>query len=173
MSEPFFAEIRILPYTFAPLDWASCDGQIIQVTQNTALYSIIGNQYGGTVGQTFALPNLKGRVPMGIGSGPGLTPRSIAQTGGTETVQLIYSEMPSHIHAAMSERDPVETPSPVGAFFGLAPATYYWSDNLANLSPATPVFLATAGSGGAHENRQPYLALQFCICLNGDYPVRN
>lgn len=183
MSDPFIAEIRIFPYTFAPLGWALCNGQIMSIQQNTALFSLVGIFYGGNGSSTFGLPNLGGRIPMGMGSGPGLTPRNIGSVAGSETVTLAASQMPAHSHglkavdAPPSASVPGSTLSLTGAstksVLGVPkplPPLYASSGTGVAMHPSS---VAPAGTGQPHNNLQPYLALNFCIALTGVFPQRS
>jgi microcystin-dependent protein len=169
--DQFLGEIAIVGFNYAPVGWALCNGQILNVQQNAALFSLLGNKYGGNGSTTFGLPNLQGRVPVGLGQGPGLSNYGMGATGGVETVQLQAGQQPSHNHtmagAAGSGRGNVSNPSgkvPAGAttLNQFAPA----GSNPAQMAP-----LVQAGSD-AHENRQPYLVLNFVIALTGLYPIR-
>lgn len=173
MSEPFLAEIRVMPYNFAPTGWASCDGQLIPISQNTALFSLIGTYYGGNGTSNFALPDLRGNLAMGQGQGPGLSGRVLGETVGTPSVTLLTQEMPSHSHGLMASITPAST-SPANA--AMSP-TATGGGNVYRASGAAAPMAATAIglSGGTqpHENRQPYLALTFCIALQGIFPARS
>lgn len=173
MADPFVAEIRIFPFNFAPKGWAWCDGQILPLSQNTALFSLLGTTYGGDGKSNFALPDLQGRAPMHPGQGPGLSLHDLGETGGSETVSLLESEIPSHSHALMSLGAPANRTNPIGNVLA-RPAT-----GLAYVPPAgAPLVsmasnaLAPAGGDQPHNNMQPYLTLYFCIALQGVYPPR-
>ncbi len=174
MSEPFIAEIRIFAGNFAPRSWAFCDGQLLPVAQNTALFSLIGTTYGGDGRTTTALPNLQGRAPMHPGRGPGLTARRLGEKVGVDTVTLSEAQIPSHTHTARVDNNNsnVTTPSNQSSMSRSA-AGFAWhtdtSSNLVDLSSAT---LATTGGSQAHTNVQPYLTLNFIIALQGLYPSR-
>lgn len=171
MSEPFIAEIRIFAGNFAPRGWAFCNGQLLPIAQNTALFSLIGTTYGGDGRTTTALPDLQGRAAMHPGRGPGLTDRRLGQKGGVEMVTLSEAQMPSHTHAMMANPNPGEAPGP-GSGNALARsvggAVYGPANNLVSLAP-----LPSAGGGQAHDNVQPYLAINFIIALVGLYPSRS
>jgi len=174
MSEPFIGEIRILPYTYAPMDWVSCDGQLLPLAQYQALYAVIGTAFGGDGRNNFGVPNLKGRAVMGAGNGPNLTPRAYAATGGNAAVTLTNNQMPNHSHtlqatsttqnSAVVQNGYLANPGGRSKIYG----AYSQPDNV-NLS-ATSV--QANGGTTAHNNRQPYLVLQFCIATSGIYPVR-
>ncbi len=177
MSEPFIAEIRIFAGNFAPKGWAFCDGQLLPVSQNTALFSLMGTTYGGDGRTTTALPNLKGRAPMHPGNGPGLTSRRLGEKGGVETVTLSEAQMPSHSHTlrgSTGAADEEGEKDPTGNVAGepqLANSVYSPSTaNLVDLSSDTSV---SQGGGQAHNNMQPYLAMYFIIALVGLYPSRS
>jgi len=171
--DPFVAEIRIFPFNFAPKGWAFCDGQILPLSQNTALFSLLGTTYGGDGKSNFALPNMQGNAPMHPGQGPGLSLHDLGETGGSETVSLLESEIPSHSHSMGAQNVPLGTvQTPTGNVFS-HPA----SGNLFN--KANPVVvnmadqtLAPAGGDQPHNNMQPYLTLNFCIALQGVFPPR-
>lgn len=172
MAEPFVAEIRIFPFDFAPTGWAFCDGQLLPISQNTALFSLLGTTYGGDGRVTFRLPNLQGRAPMGPGQGPGLTPRDLGEEGGSESVTLLASEIPAHTHAVRANGlDVADTnvPSPAASFALSSGGTLYQATATATASPAAVV---NAGGSQPHNNMQPYLTLSFCIALQGVFPPR-
>ncbi len=168
MSEPFIAEIRIFAGNFAPSGWAFCNGQLLPISQNTALFSLIGTTYGGDGESTTALPNLQGRAPMHPGPGPGLTPRLLGQQGGVDQVTLAESQIPSHDHT-LKGSGPASTNSPTNAGLATNPTvrSYHASSNLVDLAPGA---LASTGGGQAHNNLQPYIAMNFIIALVGLYP---
>jgi microcystin-dependent protein len=170
--DPFVAEIRIFPFTFAPRGWAFCDGQLMVITQNTALFSLLGTTYGGNGQSTFALPDLRGAAAMHPGQGSGLTPRTLGETGGTDFVTLLDSEMPAHTHGLRAYNDVGENriPGPTEALARSTGGQLY-----APFGPATPMALQSlppAGGGLPHNNMQPYLTLHFCIALQGVFPPR-
>lgn len=171
--DPFLGEIRIFPFSYAPRNWAQCNGQILSVGQNQALFSLLGTNYGGDGSTTFGLPNLQGRVPLGLGSGGGGN-YNIGNAGGAPRTLISTAQTPTHTHianassAANSTNAPASTVLP-GAFPSLAGYTADGSQ-LAALNPAA---VASAGAGQAHENRQPSLALNICIALTGIYPSRS
>lgn len=172
MSEPFIAEIRIWAGNFAPRGWAFCNGQILPIAQYTALFSLIGTFYGGDGRSTFALPNLMGRVPVGAGTGPGLSPYSVGQSGGTESVTLVGQHMPSHNHALAAVQRSGDLADPSGRVLARAASgnTYHAVDSTVQMAESA---LGQAGGGQAHNNVQPYLALSFIIALQGIYPQRS
>jgi len=174
MADPFVAEIRIFPFNFAPTGWAWCDGQIMPLSQNTALFSLLGTTYGGDGKSNFALPDLQGRAPMHPGQGPGLSLHDLGETGGTETVTLLESEIPAHSHALMAT---VEDGTQGSVTPGVTLATsiggkLYQSNTSSNLTPMSPDALAPAGGDQPHNNLMPYLTFYFCIALQGVFPPR-
>jgi len=172
MSDPFVAEIRVLPFNFAPVGWATCDGQLLPISQNTALFSLLGTNYGGDGKSTFGLPRLTGRFAMGEGQGPGLSQRSLGEDLGAASVTLLTSEMPAHNHDLKAGASGLAA-SPAGAL--PAPAANGASTYRAPGAPAPMAAdaIGVAGGGQPHENRQPYLGLMFCIALQGIFPSRN
>ena len=171
--DPFVAEIRIFPFNFAPKGWAFCDGQILPLSQNTALFSLLGTTYGGDGKSNFALPNMQGNAPMHPGQGPGLSLHDLGETGGSETVSLLESEIPSHSHALMSLPAPGNQPTPSGnAFARVTGATPYLPPAGAPLVNMSGNALAPAGGDQPHNNMQPYLTFYFNIALQGVYPPR-
>lgn len=172
MSDPFVAEIRIFGFNFPPKGWAFCDGQLLPISQNTALFSLLGTTYGGNGKSTFGLPDLQGRVPMQPGQGPGLSLYDLGQEGGSETVSLLESEIPAHAHALRADtQDPGDNsgPSPTMA---LGRANIYQSVTGSNLTTLNPAALAPAGGDQPHNNMQPYLTFNFCIAMQGIFPPR-
>lgn len=173
--DPFVAEIRIFPFNFAPIGWAWCDGQLLPLSQNTALFSLLGTTYGGDGKSNFALPNLQGRAPMHPGQGPGLSLHDLGETGGSETVTLLESEIPVHNHTfqAGESTDPAESKSPGGNVPGLAIGVTPYAANTSPLNAAmSGQMLAPAGGDQPHNNMQPYLTFSFCIALQGIFPPR-
>ena len=177
MADPFVAEIRIFPFNFAPKGWAFCNGQILPISQNTALFALLGIVYGGDGKSTFALPNLQGSSPMHPGQGQGLSLRDLGQIGGAQTVTLLQSEMPVHVHfvgrARAADGDSV---TPVGSVWAQS-AAGRGSAALYHEAPATgtvnpTLSLSVTGGSLPHNNMQPYLTLSFCIALQGVFPQR-
>ncbi|KZM49024.1 tail fiber protein [Labrenzia sp. OB1] len=175
MSDPFIAEIRIFAGNFAPRGWAFCDGQLLPISQNTALFSLIGTIYGGDGRSTTALPNLQGRAPMHPGHGPGLTSRLLGERVGGETVTLSESQIPSHTHTvrASSTSGGIDTPSTNTSFGRSGSDRVYHSDTSSNVVDMSYEAMAVTGGGQAHTNLQPYLAMNFIIALLGTYPSRS
>lgn len=176
MADPFVAEIRIYPFNFPPKGWAFCNGQLMPISQNTALFSLLSTTYGGDGKSTFALPNLQGEVPMHPGQGPGLSLHDLGEQSGVEFVTLLQTEIPAHAHlvgrASTAAGDSV---TPVGSVWAQAGAGR-GSAALYHEPPATgtvnPNSLAPTGGGLPHNNMQPYLTLNFCIALQGIFPSR-
>jgi microcystin-dependent protein len=172
MSAPFVAEIRVMGFNFPPAGWATCDGQLMPISQNTALFSLLGTFYGGDGKTTFALPNLADSIPVHQGQGPGLSEYFVGETGGSDSVTLLDSEMPAHNHALSVsaqqalERQPVNQRPAVGDGVGLYDESTQPATNLAVSA------LAFTGGGLPHENRMPSVALKFCIALQGVFPPR-
>ena len=172
MSNPFVAEIRIFPFNFAPRGWAFCDGQILSISQNTALFSLLGTTYGGDGKSNFALPNLQGSTPMGFGQGPGLTLRDLGETGGETTVSLLVSEIPAHTHTANCNSGMGDQYAPPGNFWATdAGGNNEYAATANNVMASNAVGIA--GGSLPHNNLQPYLVLNFCIALQGVYPPRS
>ena len=172
MADPFVAEIRIFPFNFAPRGWAWCDGQLMPLAQNTALFSLLGTTYGGNGKSNFALPDLQGRAPMQPGQGPGLSLYDLGETGGSETVTLLESEIPNHPHSVIaSQADGIST-SPANEFFatGIGVGMYGAPTSMNMMSMQA---LAPAGGSQPHNNMQPYLTFYFCIALQGVFPPRS
>lgn len=175
MSDPFVAEIRIFPFNFAPTGWALCNGQLLPISQNTALFSLLGTNYGGNGVSVFGLPNLQGSAPVQQGQGAGLSQYFLGESGGVETITLITSELPIHSHQASGASgsgptSPAGAGTTWGAFPGRTPPPLYVDGNPnVNMGNA----LSAAGSSQPHNNMQPYLALNFCIALQGIFPARS
>lgn len=173
MSEPFIAEIRIFAGNFAPRSWAFCNGQLLPISQHTALFSLIGTIYGGDGRSTTALPDLRDRAPMHPGRGPGLTDRRVGERGGVTEVTLTEGQMPNHTHAMMASPNPAESSDPAGGK-ALARSTGGAAyAPAANLVPLADAVLPSTGGGQSHNNRQPYLGINFIIALQGLFPSRS
>ncbi len=173
MSEPFIAEVRIFAGNFAPRGWAFCNGQLLPVSQNTALFSLLGTTYGGDGPTTTALPDLQGRAPMHPGRGPGLTDRRLGERGGVDSVTLSEAQMPQHSHAMQGVNETANQRQ-VGNNF-LARGTQLYVAPQGSGTPLTPMgpMLDNQGGSQAHNNRQPYLSMNFIIALVGLYPSRS
>lgn len=178
MSQPYIGEIRAFGFAFAPKHWAFCNGQLLAINQNQALFSLLGTYYGGNGTTTFALPDLRGRAPLHYGQGPGLSYYAIGEPTGTETVTLLNSNMPSHNHLWAANAAAGDVASPANAFLAgavdntSAPKTTYGSAG-GPIVPLAPTMLGSTGSNFAHQNMQPYLVLNYCIALSGIFPSRN
>ena len=178
MSDPFVAEIRMFGFNFAPIGWATCDGQLMPIAQNTALFSLLGTTFGGNGVTTFGLPNLQGCAVMHSGQGPGLTNHFLGEVSGDATVTLLQSEIPSHNHQLMvstnqADEDGSKNPGNMALGRGQASATLY-----AQFPSGTPVTmhpqaLGVTGAGLPHNNMMPSLTMNFCIALQGIFPARN
>ncbi|MEM8696423.1 MAG: tail fiber protein [Pseudomonadota bacterium] len=171
MSEPCLSENRLMGFNFAPRGWAFCDGQILPINQNQSLYSLLGTTYGGDGRTSFALPDLRGRTPMHVGRSNGGADHRLGQKTGEETHTISAAEMPQHDHNLMASSDAVASNDPTGRVLGNNQGLIYHA-------PATPVSMApnsvaNVGGGQAHENMQPYIAVNFCIALRGLFPSRN
>ena len=172
MSDPFVAEIRIFGFNFAPTGWALCDGQLLPLSQNTALFSLLGTTYGGDGKSTFALPDLQGAAPMHPGQGPGLSLHDLGESGGSDTITLLESEIPAHSHALMASNQPGEDPSPVGESLGRSVGASLYQTQALQLGSLDPVAITPVGGSLPHNNLMPYLTLNFCIALQGVFPPR-
>ncbi|WP_348789229.1 tail fiber protein [Leifsonia sp. NPDC080035] len=175
MSDPFIAEIRLVPYDYAPRGWAFCDGQLLSIAQNTALYALLGNTYGGDGRSNFALPNLQGRTVLGAGTDSTGFPHALGESAGAESVALLSIEMPAHSHTVRVTAAAGTTGAPSGASFamprvGRTPEAAYGTTPAVPLHPGT---VGQAGSGQPHNNMQPYLVLHYIIALQGIFPPRN
>lgn len=172
MSEPFIGEIRMFAGTFAPRGWALCDGQLLAVSQNDALFSLFGTIYGGDGRTTFGLPDLRGRVPLHQGSGPGLSPRQIGSKGGAENVTLTINELPSHTHPMQATEEPADSPQPDGRLPARSTTVdlYINDDPTVNLETSSTT---SAGGSQSHANMMPFLCVNFIVALVGIYPSRN
>jgi len=172
MTNPFVAEIRIFPFNFPPTGWAFCQGQILPLSQNTALFSLLGTTYGGDGKSNFALPNMQGNVPLQQGLGPGLSLYDLGETGGEETVTLELTEMPSHAHGMLCEPQVQANkgaPTTTSSFARSVGGAPYQTANNVQMSVYAVGF---NGSNQAHNNLMPYLTLSFCIALQGIFPPR-
>jgi microcystin-dependent protein len=171
VADPFVAEIRCFGFNFAPTGWAQCNGQLLPISQNTALFSLIGTFYGGDGKTTFALPNLQGSAPMQQGQSGGTSDRTLGEASGSEAITLLESEMPAHTHALNAVESTATERQPPNQMFAVGEAvSCYRSDQ-----PSTtmnPGMLAISGGDAPHNNMQPFLVLNFCIALQGIFPPR-
>ena len=174
MADPFVAEIRVFPFNFAPKGWAWCDGQLLPLSQNTALFSLLGTTYGGNGKSNFALPDLQGRAPMQPGQGPGLSLHDLGETGGSETVSLLESEIPAHSHSLMANANPANLAAPNSnrSLARASPGSAYKAPAGQPLTPMSDNALAPAGGDQPHNNMMPYLTFYFNIALQGVFPPR-
>jgi microcystin-dependent protein len=174
MSEPFLGQIILVPYNFAPRGWAFCNGQVLSIAQNTALFSLLGTTFGGNGQTTFALPDLRGRVAISSGQGPGLGNYDLGQAAGSETQTLTVSQMPSHNHVVEALTDAVTVPSPTNNFLGTGPrGSNLYAPPSANLTPMSPPMIQPTGGSQPFDIRDPYLTLNYCIALEGIFPSRS
>jgi len=170
MSEPFVGEIRMFAGNFAPRGWAFCDGQLLAVAQNDALFSLLGTVYGGDGRTTFGLPDMRGRLPLHAGSGPGLSSRQLGSKGGTEQETLTVNQLPSHGHPFQGTASPATTRDPVGNSPAEAQADVYVED--LSPIPLSGQAISEVGGSRAHSNLMPFLCVHFIIALFGIYPSR-
>jgi microcystin-dependent protein len=173
MSDQFVAEIRIFPFNFPPTGWAFCDGQLMPISQNTALFSLLGTTYGGDGKSTFALPDMQGNAGMQPGQGQGLSLRDLGEIGGTESVTLLVSEIPFHTHTlrVSAEVGDIQIPADNTALARSGSGSAYTA-SATNIVQLAPQALAPAGGSLPHNNMQPYLTLNYCIALQGIFPQR-
>lgn len=180
MSNQFVAEIRIFPFNFAPKGWAFCQGQLLPISQNTALFSLVGTFYGGDGKSTFGLPNLQGKAPIQEGTGPGLSTYFLGQSAGDETVSLVTTELPAHNHTFSVTTATGTTQTSNGGQFAKGLGGSKAASNVANIystgAVTTPLNLAELSISGAsspHNNMMPFLTLNYCIALQGIFPPRS
>ena len=180
MSEPFLGQIQTFGFSFTPRGWAKCDGQLLAISSNSALFALLGTTYGGDGRTTFGLPDLRGRVALHQGTGPGLSSRTMGQRSGVENVTLNINQMPQHNHAQddpklLATANPANTSDPTGAALAIAPAYNDSSPPAADMDAGSIVHpdVANAGSSQSHTNVQPFLVLNVCIALQGIFPSRN
>jgi microcystin-dependent protein len=173
MSDQFVAEIRIFPFNFPPTGWAFCDGQLMPISQNTALFSLLGTVYGGDGKSTFALPDMQGNAPMQPGQGQGLSLRDLGEMSGVQSITLLQSEMPFHTHNVMTTPDDGEFKTPAAdRVMGRSIGAFLYQSSNAGLQLTALQTIGAAGGGLPHNNMQPYLTLNFCIALQGIFPQR-
>lgn len=170
MSDPFLGEIHLVPYNFPPRGYAFCAGQILPIAQNTALFSLLGTTYGGNGQTTFVLPDLRSRVVVGVGQGPGLSNVILGQVAGSETATLTVDQMPAHGHLASASQAAATTTRPSNQVPAAGPAVYTGASDGSNLNPA---FIRQSGGGQPFGIMQPYLGLNYIIALQGIFPSRN
>ena len=172
MAEPFLAEIRIVGFNFAPRGWAFCDGQTLPINQNQSLFSLLGTTFGGDGRTSFALPDLRSRSPIHVGSSNG-TSHGWGEKSGTETEAISIAQMPAHDHSVNASPDAGDTPVPIGNVPGVTAATDPVYEGGTNVEDMNAGAVIAAGGGQGHDNMMPYLALRFCIALQGLFPSRN
>lgn len=172
MADQFVGEIRMFAGNYAPVGWAFCNGQLISIAANEALYSLLGTTYGGDGTTNFGLPNLMGRLPVGQGAGPGLTPRNLGQAGGSETVTLVATQMTAHSHQAGGQSANGTEGSPVNEFWATASQFQRYSSTAPDVA-MNPGAIGLVGGNQPHENRMPALTASFIIALDGIYPSRS
>jgi microcystin-dependent protein len=182
MAEPFIGQITLLGCTFAPYGWMLCQGQYLPISQYAALYSLIGTYYGGNGTTNFALPNLCGRVPNGMGQGPGLQDYVIGEVGGTETVSLTQSTVPTHTHSLIAHSDTATATAPAGALtahgkvttvHGATTSMNFYNTTTPSVALAPAQVVPVVGGGVPHNNLQPMLVLNWCIAYQGVFPTRS
>lgn len=178
MSEPFIGEIRMFGGNFAPTGWALCNGQLLSIAQNTALFSILGTTYGGNGQTTFGLPNLQGRFPMHWGNGPGLTPRTLGEMSGSESVTILQTQMPAHTHIANARSDEANTDTATGAVWakavdGSGNAVSAYSSGIPPNTTMSPQAIGQSGGNQPLPIMDPYLCVTFIIALQGIFPSRS
>lgn len=171
MSQPYIGEIRMVGFNFAPIGWAQCDGSLLPISQNEVLFAVLGTTYGGDGQSTFALPDMRGRIPVHQGSGPGLSPRVVGQTFGSESVTLLASQMPAHGHALAAASGGVRSAAASGALLASGESDA-WTRAAADGQMAGNA-LALAGGSQPHENMQPFACVNFIIALWGIFPTSN
>jgi len=173
MADGFYGEVRLFAGTYAPRKWAFCYGQLLPVTGNGALFSLLGTSYGGDGITTFALPDFRGRIPVHKGQGPGLQNKVIGSRYGVERVSLATTQIPSHSHALQASANPASSTNPQSKVFAETAIPYYDDATTTKFKSLSDDVVENQGSGNSHYNLQPYLCLQFIICINGIYPSRN
>ena len=174
--DPFLGEIRMFGGNFAPVSWALCNGQLLSISQNSALFSILGTTFGGDGIQTFGLPDLRGRVPLHFGQGPGLSSYQLGQASGSESVSLLVTQMPAHNHALQANSNIGDNPSPIGNLSAVVDDSSGRGLNAYSSTPSgtmSNAAITNAGGSQPHPNMQPYLCVNFIIALQGIYPTRS
>jgi microcystin-dependent protein len=170
MAQPYVGEIRMFAGNFAPAGWAFCDGSLLPISENDTLFTLLGTNYGGDGQETFGLPDLRGRLPIHQGQGPGLSGHVLSEVGGAETVTLLSTQIPQHNHAFLATLSPADSPSPQNNMLGVSSNTSVFYNDLPNVSMLNSM-LSNAGGNQPHDNFQPYLCVSFIISLFGIYPT--
>jgi len=179
MSAPFIGEIRMAGFNFAPSGWALCQGQLLPISQNPALFTLIGTTYGGDGQNTFQLPDLQGRIPINQGQAPGLSPYLMGQRAGSEAVTLVSAQMPSHIHSLLANADAASSANPTSGYLARASVPSLPSANVmvyapvATLAPMNGQTIGPTGGNQPHDNVMPFQCVNFIICLEGIFPTQN
>lgn len=173
MSDPFVAEIRIFSFNFPPQGWAFCNGQLMLIQQNTALFALLGTTYGGDGVRYYALPNMQGNAPLQPGQGAGLSLYDLGEVGGSTTVTVTSSDMPSHTHSLMADALPADVPAPAATrSYARTSSGSSYRNTTTSLTAMAQAAIGVVGGGMPHNNLQPYLTLNFCISLGGIFPPR-
>jgi microcystin-dependent protein len=170
-QERYLGSIALVAFNFAPVGWATCDGQLLSIAQNTALFSLLGTTYGGNGTTNFSLPDLRGRVPVGFGQGPGLSPYNLGDRAGTETVTLSLSQIPAHSHTPVGSSSPANTGSVSNTYWATPRLLLYSSD--APSVPMNGIAIGSTGGNQGHDNLKPLLVVNYIIALEGIYPARD
>jgi microcystin-dependent protein len=179
MSEPYVGEIRMAGFNFAPVGWALCNGQLLAISQNPVLFTLVGTTYGGDGQSTFALPNLQGRIPINQGQGPGLSPYVIGQLAGSETVALVAAQLPQHGHSLRANGDAASSANPTGDYLARARIPSLASGGVPVYAPAAAAAamndgaIAPSGASQPHDNMMPFQCVNFIIALEGIFPSQN
>lgn len=172
MADQFLAEIRIFTFNFSPAGWAFCDGQLLPISQSTALFSLLGTTYGGNGLNNFALPNLQDRTVMHFGEGPGLSNYSLGEVVGTNSVTLLPAQIPTHTHNLVGVSGLSERSNPTNNAYATADGETLYINSASNMTPMNSSMVSFAGGSSPHNNHMPYLTLNFCIAMQGVYPPR-
>ena len=173
MSEPYVGQLMLVGFNFAPVGWATASGQILPISQNTALFSLLGTIYGGNGTSNFALPNLQGNVAIGFGQGPGLSNYLQGETGGSQTVTLLASQAPSHTHTPMATNRPAQETSPANHAFAETEGISIYSTASSSLTAMSPAAISTQGGSQPHNNMMPFLGMYWIIAMQGVFPARS
>jgi microcystin-dependent protein len=176
MANPFIAEIRMFGCNFAPVGWLQCNGQILPISQYTALFSLLGTTYGGNGTSTFGIPNLQGRAAVNMGQGPGLSNYFEGQIGGSSSVSLLASQLPAHTHSAIGDNGPGTSSNPVSSAWATPSIDrdiYFYDGGAGALVTMNAGALSNSGGGQPHNNLMPFLVVNFCIAIQGIFPSRN